>query len=69
MPDMQIQVNGKSLLLSDGSTVQQLVTHMDLLGKRIAVERNGDIVPKSTFAEVALQEGDVLEIVGAVGGG
>lgn len=55
--------------LAEGSTVLQLVTQMDLLGKRIAVERNGEIVPKSTFAAVVLHEADVLEIVGAVGGG
>ncbi len=55
--------------LADGMTMLGLLTQMDLLGKRIAVERNGDIVPKSTFADVILHDGDVLEIVGAVGGG
>lgn len=46
-----------------------LVEKLGLTGKRLAIERNGEIVPKSTFAEVALQSGDQLEIVGAVGGG
>ncbi len=42
---------------------------MHLEGKRIAVERNGEIVPKSRYAETMLVDGDTLEIVGAVGGG
>ena len=46
-----------------------LVETLGLVGKRLAIERNGEIVPKSMFAEVALQHGDQLEIVGAVGGG
>ena len=50
-------------------TVGALVENLGLMGKRLAIERNGEIVPKSTFAEVALQSGDQLEIVGAVGGG
>lgn len=49
--------------------VLALVEHMQLTGKRIAIERNGDIVPRSQFAEVQLQANDKLEIVGAVGGG
>ena len=50
-------------------TVGALVEKLGLTGKRLAIERNGEIVPKSTFAEAALQTGDKLEIVGAVGGG
>ncbi len=46
-----------------------LVEKLGLVGKRLAIELNGEIVPKSTFAEVHLQNGDKLEIVGAVGGG
>jgi len=49
--------------------VAALVEKLGLVGKRLAIERNGEIVSKSTFAEVALQDGDKLEIVGAVGGG
>jgi len=49
--------------------VAALVEKLGLVGKRLAIERNGEIVPKSTFAEVPLQTGDKLEIVGAVGGG
>ena len=50
-------------------TVASLVVMLDLTGKRLAIERNGEIVPRSQFSEVLLQEGDKLEIVGAVGGG
>ncbi len=67
---MQIFINGKAIPLStEGMTVLALVESMQLAGKRIAIERNGDIVPRSQFAEVHLQAGDKLEIVGAVGGG
>ncbi len=67
---MQILVNGKAMQLpSEAMTVLALVEHMQLTGKRIAIERNGDIVPRSQFPEVQLQGNDKLEIVGAVGGG
>ena len=49
--------------------VAQLVVELNLVGKRIAIERNGDIVPRSQFEAVALASGDQLEIVVAVGGG
>lgn len=50
-------------------TVAELVQTLGLTGKRLAIERNGDIVPRGLFAETALHDGDKLEIVGAVGGG
>ncbi|ADQ85865.1 sulfur carrier protein ThiS [Methylovorus sp. MP688] len=50
-------------------TVAELVQTLGLTGKRLAIERNGDIVPRGLFAETALKDGDKLEIVGAVGGG
>ena len=49
--------------------VAQLLEHMGLQGKRIAVERNGEIVPRSKFDQPILTDGDRLEIVVAVGGG
>jgi sulfur carrier protein len=51
------------------ATVADLVVALGLTGKRIAVERNGEIVPRSRYAETPLARGDRLEIVGAVGGG
>ena len=47
----------------------QLIVNLELAGKRIAIERNGEIVPRSQFDTVALASGDQLEIVVAVGGG
>ena len=44
-------------------------SRMGLEGKRIAIERNGEIVPRGAFADTVLSSGDKLEIVGAVGGG
>lgn len=67
---IQITINGKSREFEETiSTLADLVEKLGLTGKRLAIERNGEIVPKSTFAEVHLQYGDQLEIVGAVGGG
>lgn len=50
-------------------SVAELVDKLGLTGKRLAIERNGEIVPRSQFAETPLLAGDKLEIVGAVGGG
>jgi sulfur carrier protein len=47
----------------------QLVEQLELVGKRLAIELNGEIVPRSQFADTPLSNGDKLEIVGAVGGG
>ena len=67
---MQLTVNG-TLKRFDRPvhTVADLVRELCLEGKRIAVERNGAIVPKSRYAETPVSPGDALEIVGAVGGG
>lgn len=53
----------------DAQTIADLVAALGLTGKRIAVEMNGEIVPRSRYASTALSAGDKLEIVGAVGGG
>lgn len=67
---MNIWINGNTKVFDTSAmTVASLVTALDLAGKRLAIERNGEIVPRSQFADVRLQEGDKLEIVGAVGGG
>jgi sulfur carrier protein len=50
-------------------TIADLVRELCLEGKRIAVERNGAIVPRSRYAETPIAPGDALEIVAAVGGG
>lgn len=67
---IRIQVNGQRReIAGDRPTVAELVREMGLEGKRIAVEQNGTIVPKSRYGETRLETGDRLEIVRAVGGG
>lgn len=66
---MNICINGNSKFFATEMTIASLVIALDLTDKRLAIERNGEIVPRSQFAEVLLLEGDQLEIVGAVGGG
>ena len=65
---MQISVNGEVEQIEPQS-LESYLSNKSLLGRRIAVERNGDIVPKSQFSDVILEDGDVLEIVHAIGGG
>ena len=67
---MNIIINGNVKVFNVANlTMAGLVAELDLVGKRLAIEKNGEIVPRSQFADVILQEGDKLEIVGAVGGG
>ncbi|MFM7404105.1 MAG: sulfur carrier protein ThiS [Erythrobacter sp.] len=54
---------------SAAATIAELVRELELVPEKVAVERNGEIVPRSTLAEAALAEGDMLEIVHFVGGG
>lgn len=66
---IELTINGTPRQFAEPLSVTQLVEHLDLVGKRIAVERNGDIVPRSQFSDTPLSSGDRLEIVVAVGGG
>lgn len=66
---MYIQLNGESKELAEQSTVADLLALLDLVGRRIAVELNQNIVPKSQHSMVYLQAGDTVEIVHAIGGG
>ena len=66
---MEITINGESRQFPAPLTVAALVEALGYSGKRIAVERNGEIVPRGRHADVLLAEGDRLEIVVAVGGG
>ena len=67
---MQLTINGKPRSFDLASfSVAHLVTALALEGKRLAIECNGEIVPRSQFSEKQLVDGDKLEIVGAVGGG
>ncbi len=66
---MEIIVNGEPRQVEDGCTAAQLVEAMGLAGQRVAMEVNLEIVPRSSYAVHALQAGDRIEIVHAVGGG
>ena len=67
---MKVKVNGAWTALSEAApSVASLIERMALGGKRIAVELNGQIVPRSRYAQTFLGAGDRIEIVGAVGGG
>jgi len=67
---MEVTVNGATRIIDAPSAdIATLVRLLGLEGKRIAIERNGEIVPKSRYAETRVDAGDKLEIVAAVGGG
>ncbi|GAA5237169.1 sulfur carrier protein ThiS [Verticiella sediminum] len=66
---MEIQLNGTGRTVPEGSTVAALIESLGYTGKRVAVERNGEIVPRSAHADTRIAPGDTIEIVVAVGGG
>lgn len=66
--NMRLTVNGDTLSF-DGTTIADLVEHLALTGRRLAVEVNREIVPKSEHGNHCLSDGDVVEIVHAIGGG
>jgi sulfur carrier protein len=66
---ISVFINGEAHALAHAINVATLIEQLQLTGKRIALERNGEIVPRGRFAEQMLAEGDRLEIVVAVGGG
>ena len=66
---MKITVNGEAQELTEPVTIAALVETLDLAGRRIAVEVNEELVPRSTFADRTLDDGDHVEIVHAIGGG
>ena len=66
---IQLSVNGEPRRLGANASISQLLETLELAGKRVAVEKNGQIVPRSRYAQTVLADGDRLEIVIAVGGG
>ena len=66
---VRVTLNGSAREFPAPLTFSQLLNEMSLAGKRLAVERNGEIVPRSCFAEAQLADGDRIEVVIAVGGG
>jgi len=66
---MQILVNGEARSIAADTRLPSLLEQLRLGERRLAVELNGAIVPRSTWADTALRDGDRLEIVHAIGGG
>ncbi len=66
---IQLTINGEVRQLHQSMNIEQFIDQNNLQGKRIAIERNGEIVPRSQYAEQYLVNGDQLEVVVAVGGG
>jgi sulfur carrier protein len=66
---IELTINGETRTFPAPLTLAQLIELLDLTGKRIAIEKNGEIVPRSQHAGTPLASGDRLEVVVAVGGG
>ena len=66
---IQITVNGAAHRFDSPVDVRALLEKLEMAGKKVAVERNGQIVPKSLHGKTLVADGDQLEIVVAVGGG
>lgn len=64
-----LTVNGESRSFPGPLNAADLLEQLALAGKRVALERNGEIVPRSQYAQTPLATGDAVEIVVAVGGG
>ncbi|WP_456416810.1 sulfur carrier protein ThiS [Thiolapillus sp.] len=66
---MDILVNGEKTRVEDNMTLGALIANMALKGTRYAVEVNEELIPRSQHANHPLHEGDIVEIVQAIGGG
>lgn len=66
---MRIQLNGEPYELPAGESVAALLARLELTGRRVAVELNLEIVPRSQHDSTQLSEGDQVEVVHAIGGG
>ncbi|PAV25740.1 sulfur carrier protein ThiS [Tamilnaduibacter salinus] len=66
---MKIELNGEAHECPDQTSVAALLDQLSLTGRRVAVEVNEDIVPRSRHSDHALNPGDRVEVVHAIGGG
>ena len=66
---VKVRVNGSERELEPGATVSDVLVGLDLRPEVVAVERNRELIPRSSHASVQLADGDDLEIVTLVGGG
>lgn len=68
-PIMRLIINGEPKDIAEASTLSQLVEYLAMKGDRVAIELNREIVPRGSWAQTSLNDGDQLEIVHFVGGG
>ena len=66
---VSVRVNGEHRRMAEGTTLSEMINQLGLDPHRVAVERNLEIVPRSTFAQALVEDGDDFEIVHFVGGG
>ena len=69
MDSITVRINGVERTVAAGATIVGLLEELGLGGKRVAVERNQAVVPRTRHAETTLADGDRLELVTFVGGG
>lgn len=66
---MEVIINGDQHLIDSSNSLMDLLVSLEMTQRQIAVELNGEIIPKSTFEQQQLSDGDKIEIVQAIGGG
>lgn len=66
---LSIKINGEPRRVAAGASIAEMLAELGLNPERVAVERNQEIVPRSTLGEVLVKDGDAFEIVHFVGGG
>ncbi|MBS25232.1 MAG: thiamine biosynthesis protein ThiS [Gammaproteobacteria bacterium] len=66
---MEVIINGDQHLIDSSNSLMDLLVSLEMTQGQIAVELNGEIIPKSTFEQQQLSDGDKIEIVQAIGGG
>ncbi len=66
---MEIRLNGELRAVGEGISIAEVLEELGLSGRRVAVERNREIVPRDQYATTRLSAGDVVEVVQLVGGG
>ncbi len=66
---MELELNGESRTFPEGISLVDLIAHLDLSGRRVAIECNREIIPRDRHAQHILAAGDVVEVVQFVGGG
>ena len=69
MPQIKITLNGEQKILAKNIAISQLISDLELDVKKIAIERNLEIIDPATFSATIINDGDVVEIVHFIGGG